>query len=75
MVRDDGFVLDSVQHMPFTRAALADSVTRKISTGPLPDYLEGYSYWANHCGGVYTISVREAVDVMQKTLLKGTAAN
>src|SRR5260370_6700649 len=58
----------SVEHMPFTRDAILLSVDRLLkSNQPLPT-IEGLDRWRSDCGGVYTISVRDSVDVMQKTL-------
>jgi hypothetical protein len=71
MRRADGHVLDSIQHMPFTRKALASSAVRKQSSGKIPDYADGYANWSAACGGVYTISVKEAVEADQQTLLNG----
>jgi hypothetical protein len=58
----------SVEHMPFTRDAMLLSVNHLLkSNQPLPT-LEGLNRWRSDCGGVYTISVRDAVEVMEKTL-------
>ena len=63
-----GELVPSVQHMPFTRDAMLLSVTRLTgSVNRLPT-LEGYEEWRKNCGGVYTISVADAVSVMEKTL-------
>lgn len=62
-----GDLVTTMPHMPFTRDALLVSTTKLLSTGlpvPLP---EGYDYWREHCGGVYTISVADAVSIMEKT--------
>jgi hypothetical protein len=54
--------------MPFTRDAMLLSVDHLLkSNQPLPT-LEGLNRWRSDCGGVYTISVRDAVEVMEKTL-------
>ena len=50
----------SIAHVPFAKAALAQSVTkllRNLST--VPEYMDGYKDWVSHCGGAYTISVAE----------------
>ena len=63
-----GEIVSSVEHMPFTREAMLASVDRLLkSNQPLPT-LEGLERWQVDCGGVYTISVSRAVDVMEKTL-------
>jgi hypothetical protein len=63
-----GELVPVVQHMPFTRDAMLASVDRLLkSDQPLPT-LDGLERWQADCGGVYTISVSRAVDVMEKTL-------
>jgi hypothetical protein len=63
-----GEIVPSVEHMPFTRDAILRSVTRLLkSNQPIPT-LEGLDRWQSDCGGVYSISVRDAIDVMEKTL-------
>jgi hypothetical protein len=58
----------SIGHMPFTRDALIASTSRLLRTQEQPPTMEGYENWRSACGGVYTISVRDAVDIMEKTL-------
>ena len=63
-----GELVPSIEHMPFSRDAMllsAFEVIRTISTLPT---LEGYAHWRSDCGGVYSISVADAVSVMEKTL-------
>ena len=44
------------------------SAVRLLRTkGSIPT-LEGYENWRSACGGVYTISIADAVSVMEKTL-------
>jgi hypothetical protein len=63
-----GELVPYVEHMPFTRDAMLLSVDHLLrSNQPLPN-LEGLDRWRSDCGGVYTISVRDAVDAMVKTL-------
>ncbi len=63
--------VEHVMHMPFYRAALLGSIGKQVGTAvPLPT-LEGLEVWQNDCGGVYTISVRAAVEVAQTTFLQG----
>jgi hypothetical protein len=62
-----GELVPSVEHMPFTRDAILLSVDHLLkSNQPLPT-LEGLERWRSDCGGVYTISVRDAVVIMEKT--------
>ena len=62
-----GELVPSIEHMPFTRDAMLISVDRLLqANAPLPT-MEGYEYWHVHCGGVYSISVADAVSVAQKT--------
>jgi hypothetical protein len=62
-----GDIVPSIEHMPFSRDAMLLSVDHLLkSNQPLPT-LEGLERWRSDCGGVYTISVRDAVDVAEKT--------
>lgn len=52
--------------MPFTREALDHSVTTLVrETREVPDFKVGYQEWRNACGGVYTISVADAIEVAE----------
>lgn len=63
-----GELVSNVDHLLFTRNAMLTSTKHLIRTEKqIPD-LEGYDQWHHDCGGVYTISIRDAVDVMEKTL-------
>ena len=63
---------DTFQHMPFTRDAIDRSVTKMVKEdSDIPDYKEGYDEWRNACGGVYTITVSEAVTLGEATFRKG----
>jgi hypothetical protein len=80
-VRIDGFHLKNCsggpspttqQHAPFAKAAIDKSVVKLLRTdSEIPDYEQGYNNWLSHCGGVYTISVAEMLDVNEKTFNKG----
>jgi hypothetical protein len=62
-----GELVPTMEHMPFSRDAMLLSVDHLLkSNQPLPT-LEGLDRWRSDCGGVYTISVRDAVDVAEKT--------
>jgi hypothetical protein len=54
---------DNFQHMPFAREALDRSVTKLVKEGDVPEFKDGYGEWRKDCGGVYTITVAEAVAV------------
>jgi hypothetical protein len=58
----------SIEHMPFSRNALLASTRHLLRTEKQLPPMEGYDTWRSACGGVYTISVRDAVDVAEKTL-------
>jgi hypothetical protein len=57
----------NIGHAPFTRDAIERSVGALIRTGAVPSFENGYDDWKKHCGGVYTISVKEMVEVNEKT--------
>lgn len=64
---------DAIGHMPFTEAAVAASVTHLLGHAEeLPDFAEGYGNWrAAYDGGhagVFTLSVAEAVEVMEQAI-------
>ena len=61
-----------LEHAPFARAALEESVKAKVgSTSMVPDYAAGYRDWLSHCGGVYTISVARVVAADDATFSAG----
>jgi hypothetical protein len=63
---------DNFQHMPFTRDAIERSVTKlQKESSDVPDYQAGYDEWRAACGGVYTVTVAEAVAVGEATFRKG----
>ena len=62
---------DNFQHMPFTKDALDRSVTKlEKDSVAIPD-LSGYEQWRADCGGVYTITVAEAIKAAEYTFNKG----
>jgi hypothetical protein len=64
----DGFTTD-IAHMPFARLALERSLTRLVHDSvSLPAYEEGYEEWKTAQGGVYTITVREVLEVIEQSL-------
>jgi hypothetical protein len=63
---------DSFQHMPFVPDAIERGLTKTVKGGSeLPDYKAGYGEWHDACGGVYTITVTEAVAVAEIGFRKG----
>jgi hypothetical protein len=61
---------DNFQHMPFTHEAIERSVTKLIKEGDVPEFQDGYDEWRKACGGVYTITVAEAIKVGEETFRK-----
>jgi len=62
---------DNIPHMPFTKDALERTVVKLEKDGvDIPD-LAGYEQWRADCGGVYTITVAEAIKVAEYTFNKG----
>jgi len=69
---------DTIEHMPFAREAIESSVTKLLKEdSKIPDFRAGYDDWRNACGGVYTISIAEAVKADQLTFNQnlGCASN
>jgi hypothetical protein len=63
---------DKFEHMPFTRDAIERSVSKLLKeNSEIPDYKSGYDEWQRDCGGVYTITVAEAVAVAEATFRSG----
>jgi mRNA-degrading endonuclease RelE of RelBE toxin-antitoxin system len=66
-------ISDKVNHMPFNEEAVNKSALRLLKDkAELPDYEEGYQSWRNAFdagrAGVYTITLAEAVNVMEESL-------
>ena len=66
-------ISDKVNHMPFAEEAINKSAVKILKEKvDLPDYEEGYNMWreAFDAGraGIYTITLAEAVDVMEASL-------
>lgn len=61
---------NNFEHMPFTREAVEKSVTRLVREGDVPEFQDGYDEWMKACGGVYTITVAEAIAVAEETFRK-----
>ena len=66
---------DGIGHMPFDAEALARSVDRLLASdaSPASDFAIGYATWRAEAGGVYTVSVPQAVDATWRSVTqKGT---
>jgi hypothetical protein len=66
-------VSERVNHMPFAEEAIKKSAIKLLKEKvELPDYEEGYKMWKEafeaEQAGIYTITLAEAVDVMEATL-------
>ena len=71
--KPNGGLIEAASHLPFAEEAINMSAVKLLKEkAELPDYEEGYGLWreAFDAGkaGVYTISVAEAVGVMEETL-------
>lgn len=56
--------------MPFTREAIEKSVKKMVKEGNIPEFQDGYDEWHKACGGVYTITVAEAIAASEETFQK-----
>jgi hypothetical protein len=60
---------DTIAHMPFTRAAIATSITSLVQDSVLlPEFEAGYEEWRKAHGGVFTVSVLEGLEFMERAL-------
>lgn len=71
--RPGGGLIEAANHLPFSEAAIGKSAVKLVKEkAELPDYAEGYRLWreAFEAGeaGVYTVTIAEAVGVMEETL-------
>ena len=62
-----------IEHAPFEQSALTASVDHLIGTGVPPNsgFESCYDEWRTAQGGIYTISVQEALAAMFETLARG----
>jgi len=61
----------TLQHAPFSKAALDASVTSLSSSKAVfPDIDDGIAQWKQARGGVFTISVSDAVSFVEQTVRK-----
>ena len=59
----------TMDHAPFAKAAIDKSVVKMLRTEKdIPDFDEGYKDWLSHCGGVYKMTVAEALTATNKTM-------
>lgn len=64
----------AMPHLPVSRETLDASVTRLSSRAPaFPDPAEGISIWRENRGGVFTISIAEALDFVDQAIARGQA--
>jgi hypothetical protein len=71
--RPDGDFIETAGHLPFAEEAIKRSAVKLLKEkDDLPDYEEGYEMWreAFDAGraGVYTVTIAEAVGLMEQTL-------
>jgi hypothetical protein len=63
---------NAIGHLPFAASALESSVVEMVSEGPPPELPEGYRVWRQAFesgkGGVFSISVAEAVSFVEKAM-------
>lgn len=63
-----GSELETIEHMPFSREAVENSVTKLArEDSRVPDFQAGYDDWRKACGGVYTIPIADAVKTDEAT--------
>ena len=61
-----------IGHIPMSQSALRDSVTELLASGQQADQVaEGLETWREAQGGVFTVSVSEAVQYIEDTLVGG----
>ena len=63
--------LTRIDHMPFEKSALAASVSKLLSTDvpPSPNFEAGYKRWKEQNGGIFSISVTQAIGVVGHEIL------
>ena len=69
----DGEISNDIGHLPFSRKSIEKSLTKlESSNNELPDFMDGYNQWKEAFdsgrGGIFTISVKEAVDYVEQTM-------
>ena len=63
----------TIGHMPFDKPAVVVSVDQLLATDarPPPQFEAGYGEWRAANGGVYTVSVDQAIQLLFETLSRG----
>jgi len=70
--RAEGGFGNVAAHLPISPKALRDSVIARVGDAvPDADFERGYAMWRDAGGGVFTVSVREAVQFVEDTLASG----
>ena len=64
----EGTVLHEVGHLPMAEEALRASVRRLLASDVEVRSLEGYEQWKEAQGGVFTLTVAETVDMLEKAM-------
>ena len=63
---------DRISHAPFTAEALDRSVTELLrESGSVPDFAEEYAIWEKEEGGIFTLTVAEAITAMENAFRYG----
>jgi hypothetical protein len=59
-----------IAHIPFEKSALTASIDRLLATGvsPAPSFESGYKQWQDAKGGIFTIGVEKAIEIMFQTI-------
>jgi hypothetical protein len=59
-----------IAHIPFDKLVLAASVDQLLATdvAPAPSFESGYKQWQDAKGGIFTISVEKAIQIMFQTV-------
>lgn len=59
-----------IGHMPFSESAIKKSDLQLISEGnEIPSYKEGYDDWKRNKGGIFSFSVKEAVEMVLNSMV------
>jgi len=71
--------LNVISHMPFSRDAIESCLIELVETVDIHDYNEGYETWRKGYlkgnAGIFTVSVKEAVVLIEDTWNTGDDAN
>ena len=76
---DSSWLGEDISHMPFSKDALMKSVNIFEKMVEVPDFSEGYAIWKDAFikgkAGVFSVSVSEAVDLMEQTISEGNESH